>query len=247
LLSGATALFLDFDGTLAPLAPRPQDVHTPRWVVPTLARLRAALGGALAMLSGRPLAQLDAFLRPLRLPAAGVHGAERRLVDGRVRRHDPALPARLRATAQALAEHNASLLIEGKPGGLALHYRASPELETLCESALRDAIDGEDEWDLLPGHCVIEVKPRSICKGTALRAFMVEPEFAGRVPVVVGDDVGDESAVIAAQAAGGFGVRVGRGESCARYRLSHPRAVQRWLGACADALEDRLVPERPAA
>lgn len=236
LLAGAAALFLDFDGTLAPLAPRPQDVHTPSWVVPTLGRLHAALGGALAMLSGRPLAQLDTFLSPLKLPAAGVHGAERRLADGRVRRHDPVLPEALRAAAQRLAAQHAQLLLETKPGALALHFRAAPELETLCRLTLGEAIAGDEDWELMPGHCVFEVKPRSVCKGSALRAFMAEHAFAGRLPVVVGDDVGDESAVLAAQESGGFGVRVGGGESQARYRLSHPGAVQRWLGACADTL-----------
>jgi trehalose 6-phosphate phosphatase len=241
-LDGLTALFLDFDGTLAPIAPRPQDVRTPAWVVPTLRRLQRSLDGALALLSGRPLTQLDAFLSPLKLPAAGVHGVERRLADGQVRRHDPRLPAAVRDAANQLVRAHDTLLLEDKPGAMALHFRAQPALRELCVVALRRALGHDDQWDLLPGHEVIEVKPRGVSKGSALSAFLGEEQFTGRRPVVVGDDVGDESAIVEAQRTGGFGVRVGPGESTARYRLADTRAVQRWLQASArqlEALEDQ--------
>ncbi|HVK33616.1 MAG TPA: trehalose-phosphatase [Burkholderiaceae bacterium] len=237
VLDGLTALFLDFDGTLAPIAPRPQDVQTPAWVVPTLRRLQASLGGALALLSGRPLAQIDAFLSPLKLPAAGVHGVERRMADGRVRRRDPALPEAVRGAARQLVTTHRDLLLEDKPGALAVHFRAAPALGELCADTLRAALGRDDEWELLPGHEVIEVKPRGVCKGSALCAFLGEERFTGRRPVVVGDDVGDESAIVEAQLAGGFGVRVGPGQSAARYRLADTRAVRRWLMACAKGLE----------
>lgn len=237
VLDRMTALFLDFDGTLAPLAPRPQDVQMPAWVVPTLQRLHGSLDGALALLSGRPLAQIDAYLEPLKLPAAGVHGVERRLSDGRLRRRDPVLPDAVRTVAQQLVDAHAGLLLESKPGALALHFRAAPELEPLCMQSLQAAIGDDEGWELLPGHAVVEVKPTGVCKGSALSAFLSENGFAGRRPVVVGDDVGDESAFVEAQAAGGFGVRVGPGESAARYRLADTRAVQRWLLACAAALD----------
>lgn len=237
VLDGLTALFLDFDGTLAPIAPRPQDVQTPAWVVPTLRRLQRSLGGALALLSGRPLAQIDTFLSPLKLPAAGVHGVERRLADGRVRRRDPVLPDAVRGAARQLASNHEALLLEDKAGTLALHFRAQPALGDVCVDALRAALGPDALWELLPGHEVIEVKPRGVCKGSALCAFLGEERFSGRRPVVVGDDVGDESAIVEAQRAGGFGVHVGPGESAARFRLADTRAVQRWLQACAKVLE----------
>jgi len=231
------ALFLDFDGTLAPLAPRPSDVRVPAWVVPTLKRLEHALHGALAVVSGRPLAQVDAFLKPLRLPAAGVHGVERRLTNGRVRVHAGQPPDAVNAAARALVEREPQLLLETKPGALALHYRAAPELGTLCQQTLADALPPGGEWIVTPGHCVYEVRARRVSKAIVLEAFLTEDSFVGRMPVYVGDDETDEDGIAEAQSAGGFGVRVGDGASAARYRLADPRAVGHWLRASADALE----------
>jgi len=237
-----SALFLDVDGTLAPIAMRPQDVRLPPWVIPVLRRLQHQLAGALALVSGRPLAALDGLLRPLRLPAAGVHGVERRLADGRVRVHSAELPQAVRQAAQALADQHAGLLLEAKPGGLALHYRAEPALGPRCLAALGEALVGIDGWELMPGHCVAEVKPRGVSKAAVVAAFMLEQAFADRVPVFVGDDTTDEGGIAAAQAAGGFGVRVGPGASGARHRLPDPDAVGRWLRASADALEGEGPP-----
>jgi trehalose 6-phosphate phosphatase len=232
------ALFLDFDGTLAPIAPRPQDVRVPSWVVPTLMRLERALDGAVAVVSGRPLAQVDAFLKPLRLPAAGVHGVERRLSNGRVRVHAGQPPTRVFDAARALAQHHPELLLETKPGALALHYRAAPQLGPLCERTLREALAGEGDWGITPGHCVFEVKARRVSKAVVLQAFLAEPRFAGRLPVFVGDDTTDEDGIVEAQAAGGLGIRVGGGPSAARHRLADPHAVGAWLRSSVDALEN---------
>jgi len=156
-LSSKTALFLDLDGTLVPIAPRPQDVRVPGWVVPILRQLRERLGGALALVSGRPLTGLDGLLRPLHLPAAGVHGVERRLSDGRIRVHSAELPSFARQAAEVLAQRNPSLLVEPKPGALAVHYRARPELESRCLLLLRAALLGAEDWEVLRGPCVAEV------------------------------------------------------------------------------------------
>ncbi len=228
------ALFLDFDGTLAPIAPRPQDVKVPEWVVPTLGRLQSQLQGALAIVSGRPLATLDSLLRPLRLPAAGVHGVERRLADRRVRVHAAVLPDAARRTAQALAAQHPGVLVEFKPGGLAVHYRAVPEAAAACDAALVQALAGVDGWELMHGHCVAEVKQRRVSKAAAVRAFLAEGVFAGRVPVFVGDDSTDETGIAVARALGGLGVKVGSGPSDAQHRLADPEAVGRWLRASLD-------------
>ena len=237
VLLGQAALFLDFDGTLVPLAPRPQDIQVPSWVVPVLDRLRLQLGGALAVVSGRPLAQIDAFLHPLRLPGAGVHGVERRLIDGRVRVHAGMPPAAVLQAAQSLVELHPELMLERKPGGLALHYRGQPQLASLCRRTLESVVAEHDDWDVMPGDCVVEVKQSRVSKGAALRAFLAEPAFIGRVPVYVGDDVSDEDGIRQAQASGGFGVKVGGNSSLAQYRLPDPQAVGRWLVVSAEAMQ----------
>ena len=241
------ALFLDFDGTLAPIAPRPQDVHLPSWVVPTLQRLRQTLGGAVIIVSGRPLAELDLFLAPLRLPAAGVHGVERRLADGRIRVHSGTPPAAVAAAAQALVAAHRGLLLENKPGGLALHYRLSPELKALCLQTIEAAVAGCPDWQALRGKCVVEVKQRRVSKGAVVRAFLAEPAFARRVPVFVGDDATDEDGIREVQTAGGFGVKVGEAASIARHRLADVQAVSRWLVASVEALDAAAPPARGAA
>ena len=233
LLVSANALFLDFDGTLAPLAPRPQDVQVPTWVRPALALLAQRHDGALAIVSGRPIAQIDAFLAPLRLPAAGAHGAEWRDVAGHLAtRHAPP-PAAVLERAAALAAEHAGLILEPKSSGLSLHFRARPELEAVCRQALGAALagvpGGAASWEWLHGHFVFELKQRVVSKGVALGALMARPPFAGRVPVFVGDDVTDEDGIGAAQAVGGFGVRVGPGPTQARFRLADVDAVGRWL------------------
>jgi trehalose 6-phosphate phosphatase len=232
-LSGAAALFLDFDGTLAPIAARPQDVQVPAWVRPTLHALAEHLNGALAIVSGRTIAQLDAFLEPLRLVAAGAHGAEWRDASGLVQRIGAAPPAGVLHRAHALATRHPGLLLEPKPSGLSLHYRARPELEAECRDTLLAALAAEagapDTWEWLHGQFVFELKQRAVSKGSAVQVLLQQPGFAGRQPVFVGDDLTDEDGIAAVQAAGGYGVRVGGGASRARYRLADPASVGAWL------------------
>lgn len=245
-LPADAALFLDFDGTLVALAPRPQDVAVPPRLPSVLQALHGALDGALALVSGRPVAQLDALLAPLALPAAGVHGVECRGSDGVLRRHAAEPPAEAVAAAQALTLLHEGLLFEPKPGGFALHYRARPALGPACHEALLDALaaapDGTD-WQVMAGHCVFEVKLQRVSKGVAVAALMGDPRFAGRRPVYIGDDVTDEDGIRAVQQAGGIGVRVGGGATQARHWLQDPPAVLHWLGEAAR----RLVVPRGAA
>jgi trehalose 6-phosphate phosphatase len=243
-LPADAALFLDFDGTLVPLARRPDEVVVPAWVAPTLSELRRVTGGALAIVSGRPIAQIDHFLRPLEFAVAGAHGAEHRTASGQttVQRLEP--PDLVVTCARRLAAEHADLLLEAKASGLALHYRACPELAPLCFAVLQAALDdaartaalsGEPAaWELLRGHCVFEVKQRDVSKGLAMQTFLREPCFFGRLPVFIGDDLTDEDGFVAAQVGGGFGIRVGPvGPTRARHRLADTDAVALWLGRAA--------------
>lgn len=234
-LSESAALFLDFDGTLAPIAPRPQDVQLPAWVLPALQSLSGRLHGAVAIVSGRPLVQLDEFLAPLRLPAAGAHGAEWRDASGRITRQLDEPPPTVVHAARVLVAAHTGLILETKPSGFSLHYRARPELEGECRATLFAALaalpGAAAVWQWLSGHCVFELKQRAVSKGSAVAALLAQAPFAGRQPVFVGDDVTDEDGIAVVQAAGGFGVRVGGGASAARYRLTDPDAVGAWLTA----------------
>lgn len=228
-LPGHAALFLDFDGTLAAIAPRPDAVVVEAWLVPLLERLHAVLGGALALVSGRPIAELDALVAPLALPAAGVHGAERRDAQGRVQRSELVVPRALRWRAQRLVRLDAGLELEDKQAALALHWRRAPGYGDLCLRALRAAAQPHPDWRVLHGKSVAEVKPAGIGKGHAVQAYCAEAPFAQRLPVFVGDDATDEDGFAAVQAAGGYGIKVGEGTSVARHRLADTQAVRRWL------------------
>lgn len=226
----ADALFLDFDGTLVDLAPQPDGVVLAPDLTVLLQQLQEALDGALAIVSGRPLEQLDAYLAPLLLPAAGVHGLERRDADGLL----TALPApdtqRLMERLAALVARHAGLLLEPKRGALALHYRLAPHLEQACIEAMNHAVTRVPGFNVLRGKMVVEAKAAAVNKGDAIAAFMREPPFAGRRPVFAGDDVTDEAGFAWVQSEGkGVGVKIGNGPSLAQLQLDNPAALHQWL------------------
>jgi trehalose 6-phosphate phosphatase len=228
-LSASAALFLDFDGTLAELAPRPDAVVVSRDLVNLLGQLHAQLGGALALVTGRAQADIEPLLAPLQLPAAFEHGAVRRCAEGRTAQATaPDLgPALL--VAHALAALHPGLLVEHKQTALALHFRLAPDLETLCVTALSEAIAHDPGLQLLRGKAVAEVKSAQVSKGLAIEAFMQEAPFQGRCPVFAGDDVTDEAGFAVVQRLGGTGIKVGEGPSCAALRMASPAALRRWL------------------
>ena len=224
-----TALFLDFDGTLAELAPRPELVHVAQGLIPCLAALHEMLDGAVAIISGRRLVDLDRFLHPLILPAAGEHGAEQRYGDGRLSHAAHPDLAPVLARAEALAQTHAGLQVEPKSASVALHYRHAPELEPLCREQLSLAIAQTPGLELMQGKCVLEVKTDHVNKGLAIQAFMREAPFAGRTPLFAGDDVTDEAGFAMTQTLGGVGLKVGEGPSVARHRCDSPQALRSWL------------------
>jgi len=230
------ALFFDFDGTLTDLAPTPDSVRVADGLPDLLARLAARLAGAVAIVSGRPIGELDAHLSPLRLPAAGVHGAERRSADGQWRRLAVPDLAPALAVLQALVERQPALRLERKPGALALHYRQAPQLENECLTAMGVAVARVDGMALQRGKMVVELKPRHAGKGHAVRAFLDERPFRHRRPWFFGDDVTDETAFEAVLALGGVAVKVGDGDTLAPHRLADPAALHGWLRDAAAAL-----------
>jgi len=238
------ALFLDFDGTLLDIAETPDAVDPGIEEISLLKDLLRACGGALALVSGRSIARMDELFAPLVLPAAGQHGAERRDAGGRRHRHRPRFPAQsLRAVAggiRGFAARHRGLVFEDKGASVALHYRLAPGLAAAAHAAVREAAGPlGDAVEVQGGKMVVELKPAGCDKGRAIEAFMQEPPFAGRVPVFLGDDVTDEHGFRVVNRLGGHSVKVGEGESAARWRLESPAAARAWLAGwleqCASA------------
>ncbi|MGH8226213.1 MAG: trehalose-phosphatase [Gammaproteobacteria bacterium] len=228
---GEWALFLDFDGTLVDLAASPDAIQVPPALSPLLSDLRERFGGALAVLTGRALADLDRHLPGARLAAAGQHGAElrRHPQDRETVVESPALGAARIEFEHFGAEHP-GVFMEDKGASLALHYRAAPEaravLVALAETA---AAASAGTLELIHGKAVCELRPAGSDKGRALRGFLAVPPFAGRRPLVLGDDVTDEEAFAAALNAGGAAIKVGEGATCAHWRLATPATARTWL------------------
>ena len=240
ILFPSCALFLDFDGTLVDLAEQPEDVIVPSALVPTLALLNSYLGGAVALISGRPMEQIDGFLRPLVLPVAGVHGAERRSAGGQVTLLSTHPLQLVEDAALELAARHPALRVENKRGSVALHYRQAPELEAQCVQTMQAAVEESPGLTLLRGKMVVEAKPGGASKGHAIEAFLHEPPFAGRTPVFVGDDFTDEVGFSTVQRLGGLGVKVGEGASVAWQRLESPAALRYQLQAAAAAKSGKV-------
>ena len=226
------ALMLDLDGTLLDIAATPDAVRVAPGLVDALLALRGALGGALAIVTGRPIGQVDALLPGIPYAVAGEHGGAIRHAPGadvaRVLLPDPPIDWVLEA-ARIVAAHPGSLL-EQKQRGFVLHYRAVPQHgPALHEAALRLIAAQADRFHLMPALMAWEIKPRGADKGSAVQALALEAPFAGRQPIFIGDDVTDEDGMAAARALGGAGLRVDDW-------FAGPSGVRAWLSASAAAL-----------
>ncbi len=235
------AVLLDFDGTLVAIADQPGGVVLKEHTVETLARLESVLGGAVAIISGRPIEEIDRIFAPRRLAVAGIHGLERRDAGGR--RHDAAYD---RAALDAMAEtleaatgDEPGLLLERKPGSVALHYRHRPELAEFCRDRATEAADAHPGARVLAGKMVVEVKLGGRTKADAVEAFMAEAPFAGRRPLYAGDDVTDEDAFRAVAGLGGISIKIGCDETGARYRVAETGAFLDWLDTLSEDLAAR--------
>lgn len=237
------AMFLDVDGTLVDIENHPDTVRAAPSLQHALAAAARSLEGALALVSGRSIASLDRIFAPLRLPAAGLHGLERRDAGGLV--HYPAGYAGRIAAARAelvdFVQSGPGLLLEDKGAALALHYRNAPDLADACvahmERARRAA--GAD-FHVQQGKMVLELKPSGQDKGTAIAAFMQERPFAGRTPVFVGDDLTDEDGFRVVNSLGGLSIRVGKHPGTAASIVASGVAeIRGWLAA---SMEQTDVP-----
>lgn len=238
-----TAIFLDFDGTLADFAEHPDAVSVPLPTREALARLEKSTGGALAIVTGRPIADIDRFLAPLNLPVAGVHGLERRGAGGRrvSTAVDEAAFDALEKELRRFADAHPGTVIETKPGSLALHYRQRPELAEACAAAVRAATKGIEGLHILRGKMVIEIKGGKATKADAVAAFMDEPPFCGRMPLFAGDDVTDEDAFREVARAHGITIKIGEGATDAAFRIEGTDAFRNWLNDLADSFDSHQL------
>ena len=224
------ALFLDFDGTLVEIAPEPDKVIVSDALPGLIEALVARTGGAIAVVSGRRVADIDRLLA-VPVAAAGMHGLERRAAPGAAVSQAPPPPeiATLRERIAGWEKLASGVVMEDKGAGLAVHYRAAPALEGAVKEAMRAFVADLDALHLIEGKMVVEAKAAGVDKGTSVAAFMKAPPFAGRTPLFIGDDVTDEDGMRAAQQLGGIGIKVGDGPSVARYRLPDVAAVHAYL------------------
>ena len=229
------AFFLDFDGTLVPIAPTPDAVVLDARTHKAVTCLQQRLDNALAIVTGRDIATIDQYFAPARLSVAGVHGTVRRNHAGETiaPRVASDLIDALASALQPLLSAHPGLLLEHKHGSLALHYRKAPELEAACIAAMSEAIAGITGGELKRGHCVVEAKLLPGDKGSAIRAFLEEAPFLGRTPVFAGDDVTDEDAFAVVNATGGISIKIGSGPSRAQYRAADSATFTDWLAGLA--------------
>jgi trehalose 6-phosphate phosphatase len=232
------AFFLDVDGTLLEFAARPQDVRVDAGLRDLLTRLCALTDGAVAVVSGRSIEDVDRIFAPLVLPAAaGLHGCERRSASGAVDGSGPALETFTYAASRVaeFARANTGLEFEDKGQAMALHYRAAPHLRALAENEMRAVKESLGaEFEMQKGKLVAEIRPRGRSKGDAIAEFAAEPPFADRVPVFIGDDLTDETGFEVVNWLGGHSVKVGPGITHARWHLFDSAAVLRWLQGWVD-------------
>ena len=241
---GEAALFFDVDGTLVALEQKPEAVVVSEALRTLLARLIITTGGALALVSGRSIAQLDSLFKPLEFSASGVHGLERRLLPGKTYRIIDATDALddARAELEAFTKAHPGTLFEDKGLTLALHYRMAAEHREKAAELVRKLVSADPEkLVLLEGKMVFELKPPGFDKGRAIADFMTEPPFRGRRPIFAGDDVTDEAGFRTINQMNGIAIKVGIDDrpTEAVFGLDNVEAMLGWLEGLVDMTANR--------
>jgi trehalose 6-phosphate phosphatase len=232
------AILLDIDGTLLDLAPTPREVWVPPGLAKTLSRLLARTSGALALVSGRSLNDIDLIFAPEQFPAVGGHGAEMRIsADSEaVATHAPPMDKELKLRLAAIARLSPGILLEDKGYSLALHYRLAPHAEKAIYAAvsLIRADLPNAPIEVLPGKCVCEIKHSGFTKATGVLELMAHEPFRGRRPIFIGDDVTDETVFAIMPDLGGLAFSVGRRAKGVAGHFDEPRDVRDWLAHLLD-------------
>jgi trehalose 6-phosphate phosphatase len=232
------AILLDIDGTLLDLAPTPREVWVPPGLAKTLSRLLVRTSGALALVSGRSLNDIDLIFAPEEFPAVGGHGAEMRIsTDSEaVATHAPPMDKELKRRLAAIAKLSPGILLEDKGYSLALHYRLAPH----AEKAIYEAVSliradlPSAPIEILPGKCVCEIKHSGFTKATGVRELMTHDPFKGRRPIFIGDDVTDETVFAIMPELDGLAFSVGRRAHGVAGHFDEPRDVREWLAHLLD-------------
>ncbi|TWH01122.1 trehalose 6-phosphatase [Mesorhizobium sp. J18] len=247
-MAGKTALFLDFDGTLAEIVDHPEEVSVHSDIISALERLCGTTGGAVAIVTGRAIQDIDHFLVPLKLPVAGVHGLERRAANGAITSATTNSEALLEVSRrlERLQSEIAGTQLERKPGSVAFHYRKRPELAEECIAAVHHAIEGMEGLQILHGKMVVEVKAGRATKADAIAEFMHEEPFEGRIPVFAGDDVTDEDAFGEIARRGGISIKIGGGDTTAGFRVAGTEDFRNWLLSLATSFEGQMQLDKEA-
>jgi trehalose 6-phosphate phosphatase len=227
------ALLFDIDGTLIELAPTPDGICVPPDLPRRLYDLAQLTSGALALVSGRTIADIDHIMKPVRLPAVGGHGAEMRLLAGGQIEAAPVTPMdpHLKRRFAAIGNHSSGILIEDKGYSVAIHYRLAPDAERYIfdsVAAIRADLP-EAPIEVLNGKFVVEIKHEGFSKATAVRALMEQPPFAGRRPIFLGDDVTDETVFAIMGDIDGIAYSVGRKAQGVAGHFDSPHDVRQWL------------------
>ena len=229
-----SALFLDVDGTVLDIRDHPDDVRADSGLVVLLQQISECLAGALALVSGRPLPELDRIFSPARFLAVGAHGAESRVHGGVVSKNGAAVMAdSIEEQASQFSDAHPGLMLERKDFGIALHYRQAPEFKEDCREFMRSvARDIGQDFRLVEGKMVLELMPHSHNMGDAIREMLTKEPFSGRQPVFAGDDVTDEDGFTQINSVSGVSIRVGQADvTAALYVLEDVSAVRAWLEA----------------
>lgn len=230
------AFFFDVDGTLLNIAPKPEQVTVPDTLKDSLQKLRARCGGAVALVSGRTLDVVDALFAPLKLAAAGCHGAEMRFTpDGPRMEFGRPVPSAIRHAFAGLGMIDRRIVVEDKIYSLAFHYRTAvdreAELLALAQERLKPFAP---EFIMIHGKAIVEIKSATFDKGKALERLLAIPPFQGRDPIFCGDDTTDEDAFRALPAYNGVGISVGHRMAGAQFMFPNPHSVRKWIAHLAE-------------